>query len=126
MTQEVICLCMGVGGTEHDPRHRAVWHWAIIDFPRGDTCWPSIPTYQGADATAYGSEQCGPRQLRGQGDGNDKLASGGLVGKMGEVWHGCSLHTLLLCSSHPQKLPGVLSVNEMWSLLLGGGEGTGK
>ena len=35
-------------------------------------------------------------------------------------------HTQLLCSSHSQKLPGVLLVNEMWSLLLGGGGGTGE
>ena len=85
------------------------------------------PHVSGADATASDLNRVCPTSSGGRETGMTSSLQVALVGR----WErggmaGQPSHTQLLCSSHSQKLPGVLLVNEMWSLLLGGGGGTGE
>lgn len=107
MTQGTGCLALG-----------------HTDFPEVILAGPPSPRIRGRCHCVW-SEQCGPRPAQGQGDGMTSLLQVAFVGRW-ERWAWlASLHTPSCCAAAtPQKLPGVLSVNEMWSLLLGGGEGT--
>ena len=74
------------------------------------------------DATASGLNNVGPASSRDREMGMTSSIQVALVGRCERGgMAGWPSHTQLLCSNHPQNLPGVLWANEMWSLLLGGG-----